>query len=46
VLDLEKFGRDMGINATPSVLIFNDNKIIKISGNQPIEVFKKAISDL
>jgi len=46
VLDLEKFGRDIGINATPSFLIFNDNKIIKISGNQPIEVFKKAISDL
>ncbi len=46
VLDLEKFGRDIGINATPSFLIFNDNKIIKITGNQPIEVFKKAISDL
>jgi len=46
VLDLEKFGRDIGINATPSFLIFNDNKIIKISGNQPIEVFQKAISDL
>jgi len=46
VLDLEKFGRDVGINATPSFLIYNDNKIIKITGNQPIEVFKKAISDL
>lgn len=46
VLDLEKFGRDIGINATPSFLIFNDNKIIKIIGNQPIDAFKKAISDL
>lgn len=46
VLDLEKFGRDIGIDATPSFLIFNDNKIIKIRGNQPIEVFKKAIAEL
>ncbi len=46
VLDLEKFGRDIGIDATPSFLIFNENKIIKIIGNQPIDAFKKAISDL
>lgn len=46
VLELEKFGRDIGIDATPSFLIFNDEKIIKIRGNQPIDVFRKAIDDL
>jgi len=44
--DLEKFGRDIGIDATPSFLVFNDEKIIKITGNQPLDVFRKAIDDL
>jgi len=46
VLDLEKFGKEIGIDATPSFLIFNDEKIIKIRGNQPIDVFRKVIDDL
>ena len=46
VLDLEQFGREIGIDATPSFLIFNDEKIIKIRGNQPIDVFRKVIDDL
>ena len=46
VLDLEKFGREVGIDATPSFLIFNDEKIIKIRGNQPLDSFRQAISDL
>ena len=46
VLDLEQFGRKIGIDATPSFLIFNDEKIIKIRGNQPIDVFRKVIDDL
>ncbi len=46
VLDLEKFGRAVGIDATPSFLIFNDEKIIKIRGNQPIDAFRQAIDDL
>lgn len=46
VLDLEQFGREVGIDATPSFLIFNDEKIIKIRGNQPIDVFRKVIDDL
>jgi len=46
VLDLEQFGREIGIDATPSFLIFNDGKIIKITGNQPIDVFRKVIGDL
>jgi protein-disulfide isomerase len=44
--DLEKFGRDIGIDATPSFLVFNDEKIIKIRGNQPLDIFRKAIDDL
>jgi predicted DsbA family dithiol-disulfide isomerase len=27
-------------------LIFNDEKIIKIRGNQPVDVFRKAIEEL
>ncbi len=46
VLDLEKLGKEIGIDATPSFLIFNDKKIIKISGNQPIDAFRQAIDDL
>ena len=33
VLENEKFGTKIGIKATPSFLIFNDEKIIKIEGN-------------
>jgi len=46
VLDLEKLGKEIGIDATPSFLIFNDKKIIKIRGNQPIDAFRQAIDDL
>ena len=46
VLELEKFGRDIGIDATPSFLVFNDEKIIKIRGNQPVDIFRNAINDL
>jgi len=46
VLELEKFGKEIGIDATPSFLIFNDKKIIKITGNQPIDAFRQAIDDL
>ena len=46
VLELEKFGKKIGIDATLSFLIFNDEKIIKIRGNQPMDVFRQAIDDL
>lgn len=46
ILELEKFGREIGIDATPSFLIFNDEKIIKIRGNQPIDAFRQAIDGL
>jgi protein-disulfide isomerase len=46
VLELEKFGKEIGIDATPSFLIFNDEKIIKIRGNQPVDAFRNAIEEL
>lgn len=46
ILELERFGKDLGIDATPSFLIFNNEKIIKIRGNQPIDAFRQAIDDL
>ena len=41
-----EFGNEIGIDATPSFLIFNDERIIKIRGNQPLEVFLKTIDEL
>jgi protein-disulfide isomerase len=41
-----EFGKEIGINATPSFLVFNNHKIIKITGNQPLEVFLKTFDEL
>ena len=46
VILLYEFGQDVGIDATPSFLVFNDQKIIKIRGNQPLEVFLKTFDEL
>ena len=46
VISLYEFGKKIGIDATPSFLIFNDEKIIKIRGNQPLEVFLKTFDEL
>ncbi len=43
---LYAFGKEIGIDATPSFLVFNDEKIIKIRGNQPLEVFLKTFDEL
>jgi len=43
---LYQFGKEIGIDATPSFLIFNDEKIIKITGNQPLETFLRTIDEL
>jgi protein-disulfide isomerase len=43
---LYAFGKEIGIDATPSFLVFNDEKIIKIRGNQPLEVFLKTFDKL
>jgi len=44
--ELHEFGKEIGIDATPSFLVFNDQKIIKIRGNQPLEVFLKTFDEL
>lgn len=46
VLSSYELGQEIGIDATPSFLVFNDEKIIKIRGNQPLEVFLKSIDEL
>jgi len=43
---LHEFGKEIGIDATPSFLVFNGEKMIKIRGNQPLEVFLKTIDEL
>ena len=45
VIALHEFGKNIGIDATPSFLVFNDQKIIKIRGNQPFEVFLKTFDE-
>ena len=46
VITHHKFGKEIGIDATPYFLVFNDEKIIKIRGNQPLEVFLKTFDEL
>lgn len=46
VNQLHEFGKEIGIDATPSFLVFNNEKIIKIRGNQPLEVFLKSLDEL
>ena len=45
VNSMYEFGNQIGIDATPSFLVFNDEKIIKIRGNQPLEVFLKTFDE-
>ena len=44
--DMYGIGQKIGIDATPSFLIFNDKEVVKIVGNQPLEVFIKTIEML
>ena len=46
VLDNEQFGREIGINATPSFLIFNDNEMYRIIGAQSFEKFEQVFQKL
>ncbi len=46
VLNNEQFGKDVGINATPSFLIFNDSEVYRIIGAQPFERFEQALQEL
>jgi len=46
VITHHEFGKQIGIDATPTFLVFNNEKIIKIRGNQPLEVFLKTFDEL
>ena len=46
VLDNENFGSSIGIRATPSFVIFNNEKITKIEGNQPISIFRQVLDTI
>ena len=46
VIDNENFAKDVGINATPSFLVFTDERLIRIIGAQQIETFDDAIQQL
>lgn len=46
VTDAYAFGQQIGINATPSFLIVSGDKIVKITGNQPIDVFRKTLDGI
>ena len=46
VLDNEQFAREIGIDATPSFLIFNDSELYRIIGAQPFEKFEQALQQL
>ena len=46
VLDSYQRGQEFGITGTPSFVIFNDSQMIKIVGNQPLDVFTQSIDKL
>jgi len=43
VLDNQKFGEKIGIDGTPSFIIFDGKKITKVVGAQPISAFKQVL---
>ncbi|MDE1843082.1 MAG: DsbA family protein [Thaumarchaeota archaeon] len=43
VLDNEKFGNTIGIDGTPSFVVFSSKDITKIVGAQPLSVFQQVI---
>ncbi|NDB47146.1 MAG: DsbA family protein [Nitrososphaeria archaeon] len=43
VLDTYQFGQGLQISGTPSFLIISGDKITKIVGNQPLDVFRKVL---
>ena len=46
VIEKQEFAKSVGINATPSFLIFSDDKLVRIIGAQPIEKFDDVIQQI
>ena len=45
VLENERYGIEIGVDATPTFLVFDDKKVIRIVGAQPIDIFRQVISE-
>ena len=45
VLENEKYGDKIHVDGTPTFMIFNDEKLIRIVGTQPIDVFRQVINE-
>ena len=46
VLDNQQFGEKLGVNATPSFIIFSDKKVTTVVGAQPYSVFKQVLDNI
>jgi protein-disulfide isomerase len=46
VLDNQQFGEKLGVNATPSFIIFTDKEVKTIVGAQPFSVFQQVLDNI
>lgn len=46
VLANQKFGQEIGIDGTPSFVIFSGEKVVKVVGAQPFSAFKKVLDSI
>lgn len=46
VLENQKFGQEIGIDGTPSFIIFNNKTITKVVGAQPLSVFEQVLDNI
>ncbi len=46
VMDNQKFGQQIGIDGTPSFVIFSGQKIVKVVGAQPASVFEQVLNSI
>ena len=44
VASLERAGRAIGVDATPSFFVFDAERFVKIRGNLPMETFEEAVA--
>ncbi|MFM7861161.1 MAG: DsbA family protein [Candidatus Nitrosotenuis sp.] len=46
VLETYDFAKEINIDATPSFLVISGDRVIKITGNQSLEVFRKVLDEI
>jgi len=44
VINNQNYAKSVGIDATPSFLIFDDKQLVRIIGAQPLERFQYALN--